>query len=201
MTCWLFIWPTPTLYWCITLKIKKNNKGSKNCPNDWLFYFIYWAVNYDCNHMILQLIDSQHVLVYQVNFSELLIMSILHIIPIFPKCTNIGAVFWPTVCLRDTTLMSSLLDSICQRILRIYTIVWNDQTQYIIGFDRSYWSTLCQSDWLTNVCGTQYAVQFGFCHTTPKPFHYNIHSDTICSDCIPFAVQFTYRLLTPLPNL
>ena len=28
--------------------------------------------------MILDLIDSQHVLVYQVNFSELLIMSILH---------------------------------------------------------------------------------------------------------------------------
>ena len=47
--------------------------------------------------MILNLIDSQHVLVYQVNFWELLIMSNLHTVPIFPKCTNIGAVFWPTV--------------------------------------------------------------------------------------------------------
>ena len=71
--------------------------GSKNCPNDWLVCLIYWAVSFDCNHMILHLRDSQHVLVYQVNFSELLIMSILHTIPIFPKCTNIGAVFWPTV--------------------------------------------------------------------------------------------------------
>ena len=29
----------------------------------------------------------------------------------------------------------------------------------------------------------------------------SICSDTIHSDCIPFAVQFAYHLLAPLPNL
>ena len=100
MTCWLFTWPTPTLYWCVTLKIKKNNRGSKNCPNDWLFCLIYWVVSFDCNHINLNLIDTQHVLVYQMNFLKFLIMSFLHTIPIFPKCTNIGVVFRPIVLLQ-----------------------------------------------------------------------------------------------------
>ena len=76
---------------------EKNNRGSRNYPNDWLFCLIYWAVSFSCDHMILHLIDSQHVLVYQVNYSEFLIMSILHTLLIFPKCTNIVAVFWPIV--------------------------------------------------------------------------------------------------------
>src|SRR3979490_144340 len=43
--------------------------------------------------LFLKLVDSQHVLVYHVKFSELLLMSFLHKISIFLKCTNIGAVF------------------------------------------------------------------------------------------------------------
>ena len=43
--------------------------------------------------MILNLVDDQYVLVYHAIFSESLLMFYLHTIPIFPKCTNIGAVF------------------------------------------------------------------------------------------------------------
>ena len=43
--------------------------------------------------MILNLVDDQYVLVYHANISEFLLMLSLHTIPIFLKCTNIGAVF------------------------------------------------------------------------------------------------------------
>jgi len=81
----------------IFLHVAEINGGSENCPNGWLFCLIYWAMIFYWNHMILHLVDSQHVLVYHMTFSEFLLMLFLHIIPIFQKCTNIGAVFWPTV--------------------------------------------------------------------------------------------------------
>ena len=54
--------------------------------------------------MILNAVDSEHVLVYHVTLSRFLLMLFLHTIPIFPKCTNIGAVFCPTVVFLLTKL-------------------------------------------------------------------------------------------------
>ena len=43
-------------------------------------------------------INSQHVVVYYVIFSDFLLMPLFLTMTIFPKCTNIGAVFLLTVC-------------------------------------------------------------------------------------------------------
>ena len=76
--------------------------GQKTAPMS--DYFVWFIEQWDLIGLtwFLKLVDSQHVLVYHVKFSELLLMSFLHKISIFLKCTNIGAVFWPTVrhCLK-----------------------------------------------------------------------------------------------------
>jgi hypothetical protein len=50
-------------------------------------------MSFDQNHMIFDSADSQYVRAYHVIMSDFLCMSLLHTMPIFPKCANIGAVF------------------------------------------------------------------------------------------------------------
>ena len=54
-------------------------------------------MGFDQNNVKLIILNSQHVVVYYVFFSDFLLMSLFLIMQIFPKCTNIGAVFLPTV--------------------------------------------------------------------------------------------------------
>jgi hypothetical protein len=50
-------------------------------------------MSFDQNHMIFDSADSQYVRAYHVIMSDFLLTSLLHTMPIFPKCANIGAVF------------------------------------------------------------------------------------------------------------
>ena len=54
-------------------------------------------MNFNQNYIILDLVCSQHVIICHVISSYFLLMSLLHTMPIIPKCANIGAVFLPTV--------------------------------------------------------------------------------------------------------
>ena len=54
-------------------------------------------MSFDPNHMIFDSTDSQYVGAYHMIMSDFLLMSPLLTMPIFPKCANIGAVFWATV--------------------------------------------------------------------------------------------------------
>jgi hypothetical protein len=54
-------------------------------------------MGFDQNHFIFRLLGSQHVVICHVIYSDFLLMSLSHNIPIFPKQANIGAVFLPTV--------------------------------------------------------------------------------------------------------
>jgi hypothetical protein len=52
-------------------------------------------MSFDQNHMIFDSADSQYVRGYHVIMSDFLLMSLLHTMPIFPKCANIGQFFEP----------------------------------------------------------------------------------------------------------
>ena len=54
-------------------------------------------MSFDPNHMIFDSTDSQYVRAYHIIMSDFLLMSLLLTMPIFPKCANIGEVFWATV--------------------------------------------------------------------------------------------------------
>ena len=54
-------------------------------------------MGFDQNNVKLIILNSQHIVVYYVIFADFLLMSLFLTMPIFQKCTNIGAVFLPTV--------------------------------------------------------------------------------------------------------
>ena len=166
-----------------------------------IILLIYWAVSFDCNHMILHLVDSQHVLVYQVNFSELLIMSILHTIPNFPKCTNIGAVFWPTVYTHISRVHNlETYSGLYRQREHLWTLI--DPNLYMCWMDLFPYYSLCfsshifsQKDFIIPYIIanriTDFPHHIASCMTSPPYILlFSQHSPVICKDFFPFVYMY-----------
>ena len=92
--CFYFPQSIPSLHWVIRTRIIENTRGSKNCPNEWLFCLAYYLMGSYPNHMTHGLFLSHDVIV---TYIIKCLMSALYTILISQKWANIGAVFWATV--------------------------------------------------------------------------------------------------------
>ena len=90
----LFIFPQPVEHQlCLLYSVYcQNNRGSKNCPNDWPFCLIYNSTNSHQNHMTKGSFWSQHVEVLHILIlCQHINCRLLHKM-IFAKWPNIGTV-------------------------------------------------------------------------------------------------------------
>src|SRR5713226_8160550 len=85
------------VYFRNTAEFYENKEGSKNCPNDRVFYFTCHYINSYLNHMIESLFESQDDVIFYVLFSDLNLFYLIYGRSIFLKWSNIGTVFLATV--------------------------------------------------------------------------------------------------------
>ena len=81
------------LYFRNTTEFYENKEGSKNCPNDRVFYFTCHYINAYPNHMIMGLFESQDDVIFHVLFSDFNLFYFIYSRSIFSKWPNIGMVF------------------------------------------------------------------------------------------------------------
>src|SRR5258707_4804902 len=85
------------VYFRNTTEFYKNKEGSKNCPNDRVFYFTCHYINSYPNHMIMGLFESQDDLIYHILFSDFNLFDLIYGRSIFSKLPNIWTGFLGTV--------------------------------------------------------------------------------------------------------
>src|SRR5258708_8648898 len=78
------------LYFRNTTEFYENKEGSKNCPNDRVFYFTCHYINSYLNHMIESLFESQDDVIFYVLFSDLNLFYLIYGRSIFSE--------WPKIC-------------------------------------------------------------------------------------------------------
>src|SRR5260370_36713961 len=88
------------VYFRNTAEFYENKEGSKNCPNDGVFYFTHHYINSYPNHMIEGLFESQDDVIFYVIFSDLNLFYLIYGRSIFSKFAKIWMVFLATVLLR-----------------------------------------------------------------------------------------------------
>ena len=84
-------------FWSILREYCWNYIGSKNCPNDRVFYFACCYVNSNPNYITLGLFQSYDVILSHILFLDYYVIFLICSTSIFAKHPNIGTVFWPTV--------------------------------------------------------------------------------------------------------
>jgi len=81
------------LYFRNTADFYENKEGSKNCPNDRVFYFTCHYINSYPSHMILGLFESQDDVILHILCSDYYLFYVIYGRSIFSKWPNIGTVF------------------------------------------------------------------------------------------------------------
>ena len=85
--------PTRTTIGVFIYETVLKNKGSKNCPNDGIFYFTHYFVNSHLDHTIPLLIESQEAIILCIIFLDYYVIYLICFRSFFPKPSNIGTVF------------------------------------------------------------------------------------------------------------
>src|SRR5260370_23218292 len=81
------------VYFRNTAEFYENKEGSKNCPNDRVFYFTCHYINCYPNHMIQGLFESQDDVIFQILFSYFNLFDLIYGRSIFLKCAKIWTIF------------------------------------------------------------------------------------------------------------
>src|SRR5260370_8139986 len=66
------------VYFRNTTEFYKNKEGSKNCPNDGVFYFTCHYINSYPNHMIYSLFESQDNVIFHILFSDFILFYLIY---------------------------------------------------------------------------------------------------------------------------
>ena len=81
----LYFSPLKQKLMSLFIKQYKKNQGSKNCPNDKVFYFAYKYINSNPNHMIESISKRQNVIILHILYLYFYAFSLICFRLFFPK--------------------------------------------------------------------------------------------------------------------